>query len=77
MWIVLIGADADTYGACGNTLLFILIYFYTSSPCPPLTITTAGPLIAAYHPHITENLTDGLVLKPVVESIFIRPKSKL
>jgi len=53
MWIVLIGADADTYGAC------------------------AGPLIAAYHPHIPENLLDGLALKPDVESIFGRPKSKL
>eukprot|EP00026_Physarum_polycephalum_P009659 Phypoly_transcript_09790.p1 GENE.Phypoly_transcript_09790~~Phypoly_transcript_09790.p1 ORF type:complete len:381 (+),score=60.03 Phypoly_transcript_09790:154-1296(+) len=53
MWIVLIGADADTYGAC------------------------AGPLIAAYHPHIPEELIDGLTVKPIIESFFIRPKSKL
>jgi len=43
MLVVLIGADADTYGA------------------------TAGALLAAYHPNISPNLTEGLKVVPVVK----------
>jgi len=46
MWIVSIGADADTNGA------------------------TAGPLLAAYHTTIPENLLEGLKLRKEIEQIF-------
>ena len=45
MWVALIGADSDTYGA------------------------TAGPLLAAYHPKISENLKEGLLLRKEIEEI--------
>eukprot|EP01090_Pellita_catalonica_P001435 TRINITY_DN1116_c0_g1_i2.p1 TRINITY_DN1116_c0_g1~~TRINITY_DN1116_c0_g1_i2.p1 ORF type:complete len:229 (-),score=39.45 TRINITY_DN1116_c0_g1_i2:67-753(-) len=46
MWIVLIGADADTYGA------------------------SAGPLLAAYHPHINPVYLSNLKIKDEVISLF-------
>ncbi len=67
MWIVLIGADADTFGACG------MCFFSFRFDCfKQLNYCKAGPIIASYHPEIPENLLEHLKLKDRVEAIFLK-----
>lgn len=56
MWIAAIGADADTYGASGTPTEFYNV--------------EAGPLLAAYHPHIGENLLVGLQAKNLIQELL-------